>query len=106
MSLSSEISELIKPLVVKEVNEQMDSLKKEVLDMVHRPEYIGYGRYLNYDQTAKYCGIGKSGLKQKLANKGIYPIEFNAREKVYDRKELDQLNLSSYLEEYKERLHE
>lgn len=91
-------------MVQEEVTKQLDALRDGLLDAIHRPGYLDYGRYLNYEQTAQYMGVGRSGLKANLARKGIHPVEFNERQKVYDRRQLDELTVNTYLENYKSNL--
>lgn len=96
--------ESIRQLIREEVNLQLNGLADGILSHLHKPEYENWGRYLNYDQTAKYLSVGKSGLRKRLAAKGIHPIEFNAREKVFDRYELDRLKVNEFLDNYKNRI--
>ena len=96
--------ETIRQIIREEVNLQLNGIAEGILSFLHKPEYESWGRYLNYDQTAKYLSVGKSGLRKRLATKGIHPIEFNAREKVFDRHELDKLNVNQFMEEYKLRI--
>lgn len=105
MSLQFQIpEEAIRQIIREEVNLQLNGVADGILSHLHKPEYENWGRYLNYDQTAIYLSIGKSGLRKRLATKGIYPIEFNAREKVYDRYELDKLNVNQFLDDYKRKM--
>lgn len=91
-------------MVHDEIAKQLDVLRDGFLDAIHRPGYQEYGRFLNYEQTAHYLGIGKSGLKANLAKKGIHPLVLNERQKVYDRRQLDELNVNNFLENYKSKL--
>ncbi len=104
MSLDAEIQSILIPLVRKEVTNQLDGLAEGVLSCLQRPEFESWGRYLNYDQTSKYLGVGKSGLKKRLARFNIHPLVFNEREKVFDRYELDRLKVNKFLDDYKNKI--
>ncbi|GEM_PF-5727666 len=104
MNLEEKIQSLLIPLVKEEVTNQLDGLVDGILSCLQRPEFESWGKYLNYDQTAKYLGIGKSGLKKRLARFDIHPLIFNEREKVFDRYELDRLKVNELLENYKNKI--
>ncbi len=104
MSINAEIQSILIPLVREEVTNQLDGLAEGVLSCLQRPEFESWGRFLNYDQTAKYLGISKSGLKKRLARFGVHPLVFNEREKVFDRYELDRLKVNEFLNNYKNNL--
>ena len=96
--------EFLRQIIREELALELNGFAEELLEHIHKPEYEQWGRYLNYDQTAKYLSVGKSGLKRRLALKGIHPIVFNQREKVFDRYELDKLNVNQFIESYKSRI--
>lgn len=105
MGIQVEIpQDAIKQMIRDEVSLQLDGLAVGILNQIHQPEFESWGRYLNYDQTAKYLGISKSGLKKRLARFNIHPLVFNEREKVFDRYELDRLKVNKFLDNYKNRI--
>lgn len=104
MSIEENLRQIVRPLIKEEVTNQLNGLAEEIFSSVQRPEFESWGRHLNYDQTSKYLGIGKSGLKKRLARFNIYPLVFNEREKVFDRYELDRMKVSEFLDDYKNKI--
>lgn len=102
MKLEDNIKEILRPLVEEALARRLEGLKDDLLELMHQSTDRKWGRYLSYDETAEYLGLGsKKDLKKRLAGHGIDPIEINERVKLYDRKDLDRLKIEKEIKYFK-----
>ena len=102
MDTNFNLKELIRSQVDALVIEKLDSFQETFCNAISKPEYQKWGRFLTPQQAAAYVGCKSvNGMKSLIEPLGIQPTKVNSKTVRYDREELNKVNVSIDIENFK-----